>query len=118
MSTGTTQTLQAQKSALETEVRDLQLQMKELERVEQTYEKEYLDKKNYPADKGLFYKLGLHSVQDFTIAVFCVSYVFFAVVMILYGTMVSNTKFTTFFIMFLVMIVIGLLFGFALIRYG
>lgn len=118
MSTGTTQTLQAQKSALETEVRDLQLQMKELERVEQTYEKEYLDKKNYPADKGLFYKLGLHSVQDFTIAVFCVSYVFFAVVMILYGTMVSNTKFTTFFIMFLVMIVLGLLFGFALIRYG
>lgn len=116
--TGTTPTLQAQKDALKVDVRDLQLQMKELERVEQTYEKEYLDKKHYPANKGFLYKLGLHSVQDFTIATFLMSYLFFAIVMILYAMKISNSKFTTFFIMLISMIVLGLLFGFALIRLG
>lgn len=111
-------TLQAQKDALTADVRDLELRMKELERVEQTYEKEYLDKKHYPAKKGLLYRLGLHSVQDFTIAAFCMSYLFFAIVMILYAMIVSTSKFTTFFIMLFTMIILGLLFGFALIRFG
>jgi hypothetical protein len=111
-------TLQAQKDALKADVRDLELRMKELERVEQTYEKEFLDKKHYPANRGFLYKLGLHSLQDFTIAAFILSYVFFAIVMILYAMMVSTSKFTTFFIMLITMIVIGLLFGLALIRFG
>jgi hypothetical protein len=111
-------TLQAQKDALTADVRDLKLRMKELERVEQTYEKEYLDKKHYPANRGILYKLGLHSIQDFTIAAFIISYVFFAIVMILYATMISTSKFTTFFIMLVTMIVLGLLFGLALIRFG
>ena len=110
--------LQAQKNTLETEVRDLQLRMKELERVEQTYEKEYLDKKQHPANKGILYHIGLHTAQDFTIALFCISYLFFSCVMIMYATIFSTSKFITFFITTIVMVVIAQIFGIMLITYG
>jgi len=110
-----TQSLVAQKNDLTAEVRDLTLQMKELDRVEQTYEKEYLDRKHSPAEKKAW---GLNSAQDFALAAFYFSYFFFAAVFTLYATINSAAKLYTLLTLVVTFFMIGLLMTFAIINYG
>lgn len=114
LATTNTQGLAGQQGALSAEVHDLNLRMKELDRVEQTYEKEYLDNRDHPAKKSKQFG----SVQDFTLAAFCFSYIFFSIVFILYAMMHSQSKFSTFVGALTMCGLVGTLIVTAIIRFG
>lgn len=109
-----TQALASQESTLTTEVRDLSLQMKELDRVEQTYDQEYLEKKHHPAKKSMKFT----SVQEFTLAAFYISYLFFSLVFIMYAMNKSTSPLFTLFVSFGVFFILGTGITAAIMRFG
>ena len=85
------QPLLEQKSKLENDARDRVHRLNELNQLDETYTKTYLDFKENPPSGGIFAKYGLRSTQDWVIALFYLSLVVFSIIILLY-TFVKSTK--------------------------
>jgi hypothetical protein len=66
--------------------------LKMLQIAEQTYTQEYLDRKNSPHHGGFFKRMGLGSVQNWSITVFFISYVFLFIVLLYTSMAYSREK--------------------------
>lgn len=77
---------------LDKQVQDLNLQLQKLNRQEETYDREFLDRKNNPPERGLFYKVGLRTTEDWVIAYFLFSYTIFFLLGLTYVLMYSTKK--------------------------
>jgi len=64
---------------LKTEESDINRKLQELDRIEDTYDREFLDRKNNTKKVGLVSKLGLVTTQDWVLALFFLSYVIFTI---------------------------------------
>jgi len=93
---------------LDKEIQGIHLQIQELDRQEQTYDREFMDRKKEPVKTGIFSRIGLRTTEDFVMTYFFFSYLMFFL-MVLINVLVYSTK-----KVFAVGVVIGvgMLFGF------
>ena len=92
MQTSSSNTVLSDSTELDRQVQDLNLQIQKLNRQEETYDREFLDRKNNPAERGLFYKIGLRTTEDWVIAYFLFSYLIFFLLALLYVLIYSTKK--------------------------
>jgi len=92
----------------EAQIAQLNLQIQDLERQQQVYDREFLDRKGNPSKLGIFARLGLRTTEDWVLAFFFFSYILFFTMILIAGLMYSQKK------MFYASIIISfaLLFGF------
>jgi Flp pilus assembly protein TadB len=76
---------------LQEQIQDLNLKIQDLDRQEETYDREFLDRKNNPPTVGLFNKMGLRTTEDWVIAYFFFSYFVF-VLLCLINVLIYSTK--------------------------
>jgi hypothetical protein len=78
--------------SLDKQLQKLNLQLQELTRQEETYDREFLDRKQNPPNRGIFYKVGLRTTEDWVIAYFFFSYMMFVIVLLTYVLIYSTKK--------------------------
>lgn len=86
------QPLLDQQAQLLSVARDSVHRLNELNQLDETYTKTYLDFKENPPVGGIFSKYGLRSTQDWVIALFYLSLLVFSVVILLYVFVNSTQK--------------------------
>ena len=93
---------------LNNEIKELNLKLHDLDRQQQTYDREFLDRKQNPSTSGIFYRVGLRTTEDWVMAFFFFSYILFVFVCLINVLLYSQTK------IFASALIIGLgtLFGF------
>jgi hypothetical protein len=77
---------------IDNNIQALNLQLQDLDRQEQTYDREFLDRKNNPSKKGFFHKIGLRTTEDFVLAYFFFSYVMFFLILFIMIQFYSTTR--------------------------
>ena len=73
---------QQESETLALEVSELDRKLQELDRIEEVYDREFLDRKKNPSSFGLLSKVGLQTTQDWVLAFFFLSYIIFSVLFI------------------------------------
>jgi hypothetical protein len=86
------QPLLDQQVKLTSDARDNVHRLNELNQLDETYTKTYLDFKENPPSGGIFAKHGLRTTQDWVIALFYLSLVVFSIVILLYAFVKSTQK--------------------------
>jgi len=86
------QPLLDQQAVLLPQIRIVQHRLNELNQLDETYTKTYLDFKEKPPMGGIFYKYGLRTTQDWVIALFYLSLIVFTVIILLYVFVKSTQK--------------------------
>jgi hypothetical protein len=81
-----------QQTKLTNAARDSVHRLNELNQLDETYTKTYLDFKENPPSGGIFAKHGLRTTQDWVIALFYLSLVVFSIVILLYAFVKSTQK--------------------------
>ncbi len=97
-----TQGLAAQETLINRESR-----LSELNRLTSTYEQEFLDRKRTPKAKSFFGKMGLLSVQDWSIALFYFSYVLFCIMIFVLVMVHTTQRLRAGVILFVLFLIIG-----------
>jgi len=103
------QPLLDQRNHVGSSLRDKQHRLNELNQLDETYTKTYLDFKENPVKGGIFYKFGLRTTQDWTIAFFYLSFIVFSVVILLYTFVTSVQKIYAVAFVFTCLCIFGLL---------
>lgn len=97
------QPLLDQRVVLQEKERDREQILGELNRMEETYDTEFLERKASPAVNPAMRILGLNTTQDKAVAFFYFAYVLFSVAVILYFLRVSTQKIRAFLFSFTIM---------------
>jgi len=111
-------TLLEQKGKLSSEVRDKEQMLRELNRMEETYDEEFLERKGNPPKTSLTSIAGLHTTQDKTIAFFYLAYVLFSVALTLYFIRVSTKKMLAALFILTILGVLAALITLGIVYYG
>lgn len=77
---------------LDKQIQKLNLQLQELTRQEETYDREFLDRKKNPSNTGIFYRVGLRTTEDWVLAYFFLSYFLFIFTLLIYVLIYSSKK--------------------------
>lgn len=112
------QPLLDQRNSLGSVVREKQHRLNELNQLDETYTKTYLDFTENPVKGGIFYKFGLRTTQDWTIAFFYFSYLVFSVILLLYIFVTSSQKIYASAIVFTCLCIFGLISTTWIMYYG
>ena len=112
------QPLLNQRDSLKAEARELQFKINEINRIEETYDQEYLDRKTNPPRKGVFASLGLRNTQDWVLAMFYFFYGIFTLIFTLYAIRFSVKKTWAALFIVSIMFSIGVFFTMGLVYYG
>jgi hypothetical protein len=93
------------------QIAQLNLQIQDLERQQNVYDREFLDRTRNPSKPGMFSRLGLRTTEDWVLAFFFLSYILFFTMILITGLIYSQQK------MFYSSVVVGsgLLFGFLIL---
>jgi len=103
---------------LQDELNDLNRKKEELERVEQTYDREFLDRINAPPPaKGIFKQFGIVTTQDWVIALFLMAFFSFSICLILLFVVKSEAKLKAFGVALAIIIVLGFMLGLLIFKY-
>jgi len=108
----------ANQPQLEIQLRDAAHRLRELNQLDETYTQTYLNFKASPPKKGLFYRYGLYTVQDWTLALFYLSYVVFSIIILLFTFTKSNQKIFATAIVFTGLCLFGLISTTMIVSYG
>ena len=103
---------------LEGQLRDAIHRLKELNQLDETYTQTYLNFKASPPKGGIFQRYGLHTVQDWTIALFYLSYLVFSVIFLLYIFVNSYQKIFATSIVFTGLCLFGVISTSMIVSYG
>lgn len=76
---------------LDTQI-ELNKQLEDIHRKEQTYDREFLDRRATPPKPGMFDMLGLQTSQDWSIFLLYFSYFFFSIILFLNAILYSSKK--------------------------
>ena len=77
---------------LDNKIQGLNLQLQQINRQEETYDREFLDRKSNPSKKGFLYRMGLRTTEDFVFAYFFFSYIIFFFILLVTVQLYSTTK--------------------------
>ena len=66
-------------NTLNSELSDINRKLQEFDRIEEVYDREFLDRKTNPPTIGLLSKYGLITTQDWVLAMFFLSYIVFCI---------------------------------------
>ena len=109
---------QMETNNLQEQLLELNRQTEELERVEQTYDREFLDRVSAPPlKKGLLQGYGLVTTQDWVMAMFVIAYFTFSMSLILLFVVKSEAKLKAFFVAVSIIIILGTFMGLLIIKY-
>ena len=89
-STTASNTVESQ--TLDDQIQKLNLQIQNIDRQEQTYDREFLDRKSNPPKKGFFHSIGLRTTEDFVFVYFFFSYLMFFLMLFIIVLIYSTTK--------------------------
>jgi hypothetical protein len=78
-------------ATLDEQIQELNTKLNEINRQEEVYDREFIDRKSNPRKNGVLYNLGLRTTEDFVLTYFFFSYVIF-VLMILITVLMYSTK--------------------------
>jgi hypothetical protein len=70
---------QLARNTLTSELSDTNRALEEYDRVEEVYDREFIDRTENPPSVGLFSNLGLITTQDWVLAYFYISYILFSI---------------------------------------
>lgn len=103
---------------LQAQLLELNRQTEELERVEQTYDREFLDRVNAPPPtKGFLQKYGLVTTQDWVMSMFLLAFITFSMSLILLFVVHSQAKLKAFLIALSIIIISGAFTGLLIFKY-
>jgi len=103
---------------LQNELDGLNRKKEELDRVEQTYDREFLDRVNSPPPaKGIFKQFGFVTTQDWVIALFLMAFFSFSICLILFFVVHSEAKLKAFGVAISIIIVLGFMLGLLIFKY-
>jgi len=94
---------------LDVKIQGLNLELQQIERQEETYNREFLDRRQNAPPKGTLYLMGLRTTEDFVFAYFFFSYFMFFLLLFISVMLYSEKKG----IGSAIVIAAGLIFGFA-----
>jgi hypothetical protein len=77
---------------LDKEIQGLNLQKQELNRQEETYDREFLDRRAAAPPKGILYLMGLRTTEDWVFAYFFFSYFMFFLLLLITVLIYSEKK--------------------------
>jgi hypothetical protein len=103
---------------LDDQIQKLNLQIQDIERKEQTYDREFLDRKSNPPKKGFFHSIGLRTTEDFVFAYFFFSYLIFFLMMFIIILIYSTRKIIAGALVIGAGLILGFLILFLLYRYA
>jgi len=92
--------------------------LNELNRIEETYDADYLERKAAPPQRSIMTILGLKTTQDKTIALFYLAYVLFSIAFTLYIIRLSTKKIIAGSFILVILTGIGILLTLGLVNYG
>lgn len=78
-------------ATLDGQIQELNTKLNEINRQEEVYDREFIDRKTNPRKTGFLYNLGLRTTEDFVLTYFFFSYIVF-VLMILITVLMYSTK--------------------------
>jgi len=116
--TSTVQPALENQAQLEGQVRDRIHRLRELNQLDETYTQTYLNFKASPPKKGLFYRYGLYTVQDWTLAMFYLSYIVFSITILLFTFINSYQKIFATAMVFTLLCIFGLISTSMIVSYG
>jgi hypothetical protein len=85
-------TYSSETTSLNNEIKELNLKLRDLDRQEQTYDREFLDRKQNPSTSGIFYRIGLRTTEDWVMAFFFFSYILFVFMCLINVLLYSEKK--------------------------
>ena len=103
---------------LDRQIQKQNLQLQDLTRQEETYDREFLDRKQNPSNTGIFYRIGLRTTEDWVFAYFFFSYMIFVLILLLYVLRHSTKKIYAVATVTGIGILFGILSTFLLYRYA
>lgn len=104
---------------LQQNLNEINRKKEELHRVEQTYDREFLDRVNTPPPaKGFFSKFGLVATQDWVMALFFMSYITFSIAISIFIVVRSDSKINAMGIALFIILVLGLMTGLLIFKYA
>ena len=107
-----------QNTEVQTELRDKQQILNELNRMEETYDEDYLERKAAPTQRSIMTTLGLKTTQDKAIALFYLAYVLFSIAFTLYIIRLSTKKIIAGSFILVILTGIGILLTLGIVNYG
>jgi len=112
------QTIIDQNTQVQATMHDRQQILNELNRMEQTYDEDYLERKAAPPQRSIMTILGLKTTQDKAIALFYLAYVLFSIAFTLYIVRLSTKKIIAGSFILLILTGVGILLTLGLVNYG
>ena len=109
---------QQESETLAIEVSELDRKLQELDRIEEVYDREFIDRKKNPSSFGLLSKVGLQTTQDWVLAFFFLSYIIFSILFIVMIVMGAEKKMKGLIFAFCVTGVSGVLITLMISRYA
>lgn len=98
----------AENSALLEEASELDRKLQEYDRIENAYDREFMDRKNNPVSRGFFTNIGLLTTQDWVLAFFFLSYVIFSIVIFIKIVFKADDKPKASIFVFIITVVLGI----------
>lgn len=103
---------------VQSDLHDTEQILNELNRMEETYEEDYLERKAAPSQRSIMTILGLKTTQDKVIALFYLAYVLFSIAFTLYVVRLSTKKIIAGSFILVILTGLGILFTLGIINYG
>ena len=103
---------------LDRQLQKQNLQLHDLTRQEEIYDREFLDRKQNPSNTGIFYRIGLRTTEDWVFAYFFFSYMIFVLILLFYVLRYSTKKIYAVATVTGIGILFGILSTFLLYRYA
>ena len=103
---------------LDRQIQKQNLQLQDLTRQEEIYDREFLDRKQNPSNTGIFYRIGLRTTEDWVFAYFFFSYMIFVLILLFYVLRYSTKKIYAVATVTGIGILFGILSTFLLYRYA
>lgn len=103
---------------IDNKIQGLNLQLQDLDRKDETYDREFLDRTRNPRPKGFFYRMGLRTTEDCVFAYFFFSYCVFFFLLLIIVLIYSDKKIRGFIIVIGAALIFGFVSLFLLYRYA
>jgi hypothetical protein len=79
-------------STLDEQIQELNTKLNEINRQEEVYDREFIDRKNNPRKNDYLYNLGLRTTEDFVLTYFFFSYILFVLIVLITVLRYSTKK--------------------------
>jgi hypothetical protein len=105
-------------ATLDGQIQELNTKLNEINRQEEVYDREFIDRKTNPRKTGFLYNLGLRTTEDFVLTYFFFSYIVFVFMVLITVLRYSTTKIVAAVIIISLALIFALFSIFLIYRYA